>query len=178
MTSQNYLQLTPITDPKEVHRLEFMLQDIIDYPGHIKVDWLIKNEWVAVPVESASHFNKSDAEAISHALQTINCKYCFAVATEPLANFTRCFQVPTTSKSLLAFSWECSHFNFVLIPEHRSFAILCTVYDYYIVAGSTKFVKQAVGGNIETARAKFNEFASDEFWEGRLLEVAQKYQGI
>jgi hypothetical protein len=44
-----------------------------------------------------------------------------------------------------------------------SFAILCTVYDYYVVAGSSKFVEQVVGGSIEVARTRFNKFASDDF---------------
>ena len=178
MTNPKSCHLTSIIDPKDIHKLDLVIQDIIDSPGHLKVDWLINNKWIAVPVESASHFNIIDAEVISHALQTINCEYCFAIATEPFANFPRHFQVSTTSEALLNFSKQCSHFNFVLIPEDLSFAILCTVYDYYIVTGSSKFVKQAVGGSLEVAQTKFNEFASDNCWKGRLLEVAKRYKGI
>jgi hypothetical protein len=162
-TNKQDFHLTSIFDPKKINRLDLMIQDIIDSPGNFKVDWLIHNKWIAVPVESASHFNRSDTEIISHALQTINCAYCFAIATEPLANFNRYFQVSTTSEGLLTFSKQCSHFNFVLIPEDLSFAILCTVYDYYVVAGSSKFVEQVVGGSIEVARTRFNKFASDDF---------------
>lgn len=177
MNSQIPLQLTPITDPEEVQRLESLIQDIVDKPDHLDINWLINRGWVAVPVESASHFSESDAEKLSQAIQSISCEKCFAIATEPLMNFHHCFQVPTTSEGLLDFSWTCSHFNFVLVSEDKSFAVLCTISDYFIIAGTLEFVKHAVSGNIEAARSEFNRFASsNDRWKGRLLAVSKRYE--
>ena len=53
------------------------------------------------------------------------------------------------------------HTNFALIPADRSNVILCTVYDYFLVAGPVEFVKTAVGGNIKAAWDSFEEAASD-----------------
>ncbi|HXD91556.1 MAG TPA: hypothetical protein VNU00_10915, partial [Candidatus Binataceae bacterium] len=90
--------------------------------------------------------------------------------------FPNCFLVPTTERGLLDFSWECSHFNFVLMPSDRSATVLCTVYDYFLVAGPQHFVTLALGGAIEAARKEFDEEAVDPCWEGRLQRVAERYR--
>lgn len=83
MNSQIPLQLIPITDPEEVQRLEYLIQDIIDKPGHLNINWLINK---------GGHFDESDAETILQAIQAIGCENCFAVATEPLMDFLIVFE--------------------------------------------------------------------------------------
>jgi hypothetical protein len=176
----NNKSLKPITDSVIVQRLELMIEDLVDKPGDLNTDWICKMKWITVPVESASHFDENQAVMLSEALQNIGCKKCFAVAVEPLKNFPHCFNVNTTKGSLLEFSDKCSHFNFILLPEDKSFVILCTVYDYFVISGSLKFVKQAVGGNIDSARMQFKIFSSDKKWTNserrRLLSIAKKYE--
>ena len=162
MNSYIPLPFSPINDQRQCSNL-LLTQDIVDKPGHLNTDWLLNNKWALCLVESASHFDKSDADKISHALKIIGCEKCFAVATEHLDNFPHCFQLSATSEGLLDFSDECGHLNFVIVPKNRSFAILCTVYDYFIVAGNLEFVNCAVGGDMKAARAKFNEVTPNDW---------------
>jgi hypothetical protein len=69
-------------------------------------------------------------------------------------------------------------FNFVLILADRSLVILCTVYDYYLVAGPAEFVRPAVGGDIEAAWRDFEEESLDPVWEGRLEKIAKRYRNV
>jgi len=174
----DHTEIQPITDPDEVQRIQSLIEDVIDKPGHFKMERLVNKGWVVVPVESHSHFNEIGAEQLSQAMRSSGYEECFAIATEPLLDFPACFRVNTSKEGLMDFSWKCSHFNFVLIPEDRGVGVLCTVYDYFLVGGKGEFVRKAVGGSIKAAREEFNELASDDWWEGRLLEVARRYESL
>jgi hypothetical protein len=176
MTKQMPLQ--PITDEREAQRLQSLINEMGDGSIHLDADWIINNRWIAIPVESASHFAEEQAKMLSRAMQGFGHTECFAVATEPLENFPLCFRVLTTTEGLLEFSYDCGDFSFVLVPENRSFAILCTDAGYFIVGGRREFATQAIGGDLNTARAEFYDFASDDFWEGWMLTIARKYENL
>src|SRR5258708_4268116 len=125
--------LIPLVDPNEVSYCMALTRPILESPGHLSETWLMKRGWVAVPAESALHFDDGQASLLATAMQMAGCSVCFAVAAEPLQNFPCCFRVKASQKGLLAFSRECSHFNFVLIPGDLSFVVLCTVFDYFVV---------------------------------------------
>lgn len=173
------LTIEPLTDPAEVSRLMSLIEEVVDKPWHLKMDWLARHKWAAVPVESASHFDETDAELLAEATTSIGCQECYAVATEPLLPEELCYEVRTTKEGLLDFSTQCFSLNYVLIPEDRSFAILCTSEDYYIVAGPRDFVTKAVGSSLETAREKFMQFATDQAWpeaeRKNFIAVAERY---
>jgi len=156
-----------------------LIKDVVDKPWHLTMEWLARCRWAAVPVESASHFDEKDAELLSQAAASVNCYECLAAATEPLENTILCYRVPTTQEGFLEFSYETTALNYVLLPEDRSFAVLCTSEDYYIVAGPRDFVTKAVGSSIETAREKFLQFAADQFWpeaeRKNFIAVAERY---
>jgi hypothetical protein len=137
--------------------------------------WLEENEWVAVPVESACHFNYQDASQLANAIEMEKISRCYAIAAEPLKNFPKYLSMGTKTDDLLAFSWECCDFNFLLTPESFSFAVLCTVYDYFIVSGTKLFVENAVGCTVSEAHTRFLEFADGDFESDRLVAVAQRY---
>lgn len=168
-----------VTDPAEVSRAMALIEPVVEKPWHLRMDWLTTHKWVAVPVESASHFEERDAELLANAAVSIGCEECSAVATEPLLPEELCYTVPTTKKGFLDFSRQCFSLNYVLISEDRSFAVLCTSEDYYIVAGPRDFVIKAVGSSIETARKMFLSFADDRTWppseRRRLVGVAERY---
>jgi len=78
-------------------------------------------------------------------------------------------------------SAECVALSFfVLMPETRSFGVLCTPDDYYIVAGPHSFVRIALGSDIEEARKSFVDFGSNEGWPDatrkHFLSVASIYE--
>jgi len=171
-------KIQAISDPKIVQKLASMIEGMVDKPWHLNSDWIAMKKWVAVPVEKGRHFEEGEAEATAQALQAMGCEECFAIATEPMGEYPHCYRVPATKEGLLDFSSECASLNFVLTPEEQSFAILCTSEDYNVVAGPLAFVERVLGADIQTARRKFLEVASDEWWEGRLLEVARRYEEL
>ena len=174
--------ITPIEEPSGVDEAFSLIEAVVEKPGDLKLEWLIKHRWAAVPSEGAMHFNEQDAQRMSDAMFWIGCFECLAVATEPLENTTLCYRVPTTKDGLLDFSWECGSFYFVLVPRNRDFAVLCTADDYYVVAGPRRFVEQAVGCELRVARERFAKFAKDASWpepiRQHLLSVAKRYEAF
>lgn len=155
--------------------LESVISQMIEPPGLIKTDWLIKHKWLAIPVESASHFDDSDARRLAEAMKCSGDTTCFGFATEPLKEFPNRFRIEASEQGLLSFSRECAHFNFILISERVTFAVLCTVFDYFVVCGPKAFVEKALGLTIEKARQRFAEFASNSDDPKRLAAVGARY---
>ncbi len=170
--------LYPIRDSAELSVIEALKVGMVKEPVHLCLSWLRSNHWVVVPVESASHFDREQTERLSAGFAAVNCPTVFAIATEDIGHVsgpkqpgfpdTSGYSLDTSPQGLWEFSELCSHFNFVLIPADRSAAVLCTVNDYYLVAGPSAFVKPAVGGDIEAAWVQFREYAADPCWDGRL----------
>lgn len=167
-----------ISDNIFVESLHSKAERVVDRPWHLKTEWLREKDWTAVPVEKGRHFEEPDAESVSGALRAIGCAECYAVATESMGEYPSAYRLAPTKEDLLAFSDECAGLNFVLIDKGPSFAILCTSEDYNVVAGPPDFVTTALGMSVEAAREAFRDFASDEWWEGRLLLVAEKYERL
>jgi hypothetical protein len=175
------MTLTPIGGED---RTKFLARanEVTDGPYHLGVAWIRQRGWTVVPVESGGHFNESDPDAarLADAMRSAGCRECYAVAVEPVGPPPPAdvALVQATPDGLLDFSYECAHFNFLLMPDKLAFAVLCTVGDYYLVAGPTGFVRQAVGGDIERARNEFKEFATGWSEEERLLAVARRYESL
>ena len=168
-----------VIDSKRRETAFAQMRQVAESSYRIDLSAVEERHWVVVPVESASHFNAEDAARIAEACAAIGCEECHAVATEHLVPSMMCYDFKTTQSDLLEFSRECGNFNFLMFPNSMEFAILCTVKNYYLVAGSPQFVAKAVGGNVEAARSEFIEFANDEFWEPSrrefMLRIAQDY---
>ena len=166
------MRIQAVTDVKEIQRIRSLGARMLDGTAQFALSWLTEHRWAVLPFESASHFDEKDASTLSKALTSIGCKELVALATEPLNNFPNCFRVPSSKEGLLDFSENCSHFNFVLVPEHRGFAILCTVYDYFLVGGPVEFVRRAADGDVTGALERFTRFASNELG---LVELVNRY---
>jgi hypothetical protein len=171
--------IRPVTDFEVVQRAISQMRAIAESSYRIALASAKARRWIVVPVESGSHFDDNDAQTIAEACQLVRCGECLAVATESLEEKRLCYRIQMTKSGLLAFSHECGHFNYLVFPDNVSFAILCTVKDYYLVAGSTDFVTKAVGNNVEAARSEFVEFARNEFWtvseRENLTRIAEAY---
>lgn len=159
-----------------VDRLESAAKEMIDQPWHLSLRWLQERGWVAVPVEKGRHFEPEEAERVAHVLRAAGYQQLYAVATEPMGQHPSCYLLPATRPGLQEFSEETASLNFILLPETCSFAILCTSEDYNIFAGQAGLVEGLIGQGIEAGRADFRELASDEWWQGRLLQVADRYE--
>lgn len=172
------MPIQAVSDPELVQKLQASIEGLVDKPWNFNVQELARRHWLAVPSEKGRHFDDPEAENTAKAMQVLGCRECFAVATEPVGNYPHCYSVPATKEGLRDFSDECAGLNFVLVPGNETFAVLCTSEDYNIHAGPPHFVAQALGADIQTARTRFREFASDEWWQGRLLKVAERYEQV
>jgi len=168
--------LLAVSELVQIRKLRELIKPMLEPPGHLNTNWLKQNNWIAVPVESGSHFDDDDARLLAQAMQSAGFSSCLAVATELLEHFPPCFNVETTKEGLMVFGHECAHFNFVLTPASPSFAVLCTVFDYFVVSGSFAFVESALGCSLEAARARFLQFARDSHESQRLADVAARYE--
>jgi hypothetical protein len=102
------------------------------------------------------------------------------VATEPLESAPVCFRVPTTEEGLRELNEAIQDFYFILLPEDRSWAVVCTKDDYYLVGGPLRFVLLALGTSIGEARADFVGFAEStrhQRMSSGLRDVAARYEG-
>jgi len=57
------------------------------------------------------------------------------------------------------------HFNCVVVPEEGSWALICTLRDYYVVVGEEQMVASVLGKSINAARDEFKEYAGDSSWD-------------
>lgn len=175
MTSRTTIE--PITDPDE--DAASLIEDVVERPHHLRSEWIIRQGWTTVPMESAYHFYEREAEWLSEAAIASGHNECLAVPTEDFNPALPCYRVPMTQEGLLDFSWTCTGLNYVLIPEDRFFVVLCASDSYFIVAGPTDFVRKAIGTSIETARKMFLRYADDRLWpesdRRHLVDVAKRY---
>ncbi len=169
------MSLVVISNPRERVAVKRLKLGLVEEPAHLNHAWLSKESWRLVPVESACHFNETDAERLVRGFSWLGCARVLALATEDLGPFTD-YEAETSEQGRLEFNVVCCHFNYVLLPRDRSVAVLCTAFDYYLVAGPAEFVRIAVGGDIARAWEEFDEEAADPVWQGRLLKVAQRYR--
>jgi len=147
--------------------------------GNFRPEYLREHDWVVVPVESGLHFSEDDCRNISAAAKQSGTLSVCGVFMKDLSNVPGLIQIECTVKGLLTFSHQYGHFGYLLVPEQYKFAILCTLDDYYLVAGPWKFVQLAVGKAIPQAREDFEVFAGDyrssESQRARLLAIAHRY---
>ncbi len=136
-------------------------------------------EWTVVPVESASHFDEHDAERISKAASLAGKSTLYAVRLEELKCESRFVEVAVSKDGLLLFSRQYGLYNYAMIADDFTFAIICTTDDYFLLAGPRRFVEIAVGKDVLEARAEFEAFAKDDSWSDSdrswLTEISRRY---
>jgi hypothetical protein len=157
--SPRFMLFQPLQSASEIKHARSLVDPMIEDPGNFERRWLDERAWTVVPVASADHFLDSDIELVSAAFDIAGYSECLAVATEPLENTPLCYRLSTSKDALREFNRAAGAFYFMLIPEDRSCAVLCTKDDYYLVGGPAMFVATALESDIEEARRKFAEFA-------------------
>lgn len=169
-----------IKDERSLEQIRRFASELVQHVTAIRASAANDLGWSVVPVESGAHFDDDDAERIAAAIRASGNDAIVAIATESLVAEPPGYRVPATGHGLREFSQRCGHFNYLLVPEDEEFAILCTVDDYYLVAGPENFVRCAVGGDIERAQREFQDFAGDPVWSEdarrNLLSIAAQYQ--
>lgn len=175
--------LQRITSPETLSRLHDERSILLADAASFNRRTLQDRGWVVVPVQSGFHFDTGDAERLSAALAPVTTEV-HAVLAEALRHATPGYVFPPTPHGFSQFSAECGLFAYLITSLHlrTEFAILCTVDDYYLVAGKAPIVTAAVGGSLDDAFDSFDEFTSDEEWpesvRKHLLTVSQLCRSI
>jgi hypothetical protein len=153
---------------------------MVENSFYFQSDWVQKHGWVVVPIESASHIDEETAINLSSAFIEMGHETIYSIATEDVGEDYDCYEVPTSVKGLLEFSWKRCSFNYLLTSKDGSFGVLLTVEDYCLIGGSEAFVKKAIDNGIVEARREFLSFAQEgwDFAETRdfLTGVARRYE--
>ncbi len=178
MSVQNTGTLEPVLEAKLIASARARVEELVEAPDTIRMEQLSSLGWVAVPVESAGHFDEADAQNLTRALASLGQEACLAVITDEVPQADSVFRLPVTQDGLLEFSTELGHLNSVLIPETNSgFVVLCSVDDFFIVAGPEPLVRLVFPQGINSARVAFLSYANDEALPSsakeRLQEVAR-----
>lgn len=163
-----------VDNPDDVDRALSLMNDIIESGVYIRGDWIGKHGWIAVPVVKDSHVSVRQAEWLISAARLAGEDSVFAVATGDNESLP-VYRVGMNHEELEGFSKECSIYTYLLVPETMSFAMLCTIEDYNIIAGPAEFVRSALGCSISTARASFRDFVEIPGWSET---VRQFYAGV
>ena len=161
MNNKNFSQ---IKEQKKLCDIRNSLNEIIDQQINFNIDWIKKNNFAVVPIESSCHFNDEDANLIAKAIEYLSINECYVCNPDKLGLYNECYQFEISKENILILSSKFAHRNCVILPENFSFVILCTVEDYYLLCGTNNFVSIAVGGNILNAKKQFLDFALDKFW--------------
>jgi hypothetical protein len=187
------MTLIPLTNQEDLRLVLQLKGGLIEGSADFSETWMRTHEWRTIPLER-SGLSADDARLLARALDSEGCRQVLAIATEevldgssptghvapgwpdPLGSSVEAFLVDATVDGLLEFSQACSSYNFVLVPTDRSVAVLCTVYDYYLIAGPLEFVQTAAGKDISSAWHEFEECAEQPVWKGRLKEVVSRYR--
>lgn len=123
-----------------------------------------QNEWIAVPVESYSHFTPDFRERLQNITSEQGVENIFAVLIETPETNPGAYKIPTTSEGIAEFNLVCGALNCALFAEDLNWVIVCTVDEYYIVAGQEPLVLQLLLASLERAVAEFEVYVKNINW--------------
>jgi hypothetical protein len=175
--------MKPINDSKQVSYFTNLMSQMssADPQGvfEFSANWLVKQGWKAVPVESAARIPLGDISRIVHALNGAGCSQCFAIATEPLGEMPACYLLSVDDLDFRELNHELGPFRFLLTDKTGSWAISCTEW-YNVFAGQPLLLEAMLGKPIEQARQEYLEFASSlaKHPDELLLKIAKYYATI
>jgi hypothetical protein len=159
-------------------RARTILENSVSDSDSISKEYLKRRQWAAVPVESALHFDDADIDRIVTAAKNCNIPEFLAIRTEEIRE-PYCYRLSADYASLAKFSKKCSHWKYLLVAIDESFMILCTVEEYFLIAGPRWIVELIAGRSIKLARLEFHRYADSAEWHESvrtlLLEVERRY---
>lgn len=168
MTSNQKIQ--PVRDRELIDRMRQLAAGVVVGTGDVSREWVLKKHWVVVPVESDDHFSGATVARIAASCRD-GKDQCFALITEEVYNIDSCFLVPCEEAALEELNNALALFPFVLLPQERSWCIVCTKEDYYLVAGPSGFVETVVGMSIADAQAAYRR--TNGSWKSRNSFIGQ-----
>ena len=125
--------------------------------------------WIAVPVESAGHFDRHDIEWLVQALHKRHVQHVYAVVFEGW-DVAEAIKVPSSVEGIGAINSTYSFFNVIMLAEDASWLCIATVDEYFIYFGLPDFIEDAIGKNITDQYSTFQNFATNPSWPGVLAD--------
>jgi hypothetical protein len=155
-----------VSDIEEIHDASVVLRwreritPILDDLWALNLDWVRVQRWTVVPTHRGRHFEADEAARTALAVQHLGAGQIYAICTDGpgVCNY---FILLPTSAGLTAFDRQGAGRNFLLTSEDLSYVILCTSEDYNLYAGPQGFVEECLGTDVQTARQRFREGATD-----------------
>src|SRR5258708_35946612 len=187
-----------MTTVADVERFGNLVNDMMSPSGcaetDFSLDWIRKQGWKAIPVESMGRIPIPDIPRIVGALRNAGFSECLAVYNElgfkkilpllapmtPPGDTATCYVLSIDETEFRELNRQLGVFRFVLTTEGRDWAISCA--DSYNVFGAKpELLESMLGKSTDEAHKEFREFAS-VLAKGNpdyaLLRVAQYYVNV
>jgi hypothetical protein len=183
MTSQKPRAI--IEEPR-LSKLHASVAGLVKRTDQARITLSKEDDWVAVPVQGAAHLGEAQVQHLHEAWRELGCRVAFAVLLEPLRGVPDASESDTSLDGLNMFNRDFAHFNVALYTPTPKAIVICTTDDYFVVAGTEKFVTLAVGGAISDAYARFAIFGSEAGWSEKeraffssiLTALRDEYPGL
>lgn len=149
-------------------------------PFGIKENFLLSNNWAAVPYERGS-FSIELSESISKKLDLYSIEELIAIQVEEWNDKElQIFKISNSQEDLMKAFVELISFYYIIIPSKINAVLFNSPDDYQVLAGPKDFVENIFNKNIEMARKEFWEFANDKSWreidKRNFIKVAKYYE--
>jgi hypothetical protein len=170
--------LKEVTNSILLQKFSLFVKDFIEEEGwYLRPEAVKSRGWEIVPVEKGRHLEPAEIAILVKGLVKHGYRKCYApMFIEKIGDDPDCLEVPVTEEGLDEFSRKLAGINIPLISEDCSFILLFTSEEWNLYAGQKSFIEDVLGKTIKEARAEFDEFASDLYWEGRLEKLANRYK--
>jgi hypothetical protein len=172
--------LSKLTDSRLIAEAVSRRQVVADGSADLREEWLGERGLVALPEESGRHLEEDECRRLAVAFRSFGVDRLIAIANDPLLVDEMVYELAASAEDLAAFSSEFSGINALLLPATGvDMAVLFTMDDYHLVAGSRQFVS-SYAGDIHAAQEEFLRFVDDhlEVMQPTLRRVSRYLLGV
>jgi hypothetical protein len=154
------------SDPAIIRQAVFARRRLVEGPAELSGSWLAEEDRLVIAEESGTLLDPEDTPRLEAALHRVGVERLLAVSNDRLlAEEDLVYELGSGAAELNALSSEFGGMNLLLFPAGSlDVAVLCTVDDFRLVAGSSHFILSYVANPV-AARNAFLDFA-----EGHLAE--------
>ncbi|MBS1912967.1 MAG: hypothetical protein JST22_13355 [Bacteroidetes bacterium] len=181
MTSQHQSEITP---DALMHEAAQMLE-VVDGSAQLSIQWIVQRNWTVAPVgtwvdagsDRWAHFLERDAERIVRAISLRYNRALYSIPThggspESVRTLT------CETDAFVQFGIATRGKSYLLVPDDFSFAVLCSRYNYNLIAGPYSFVYSCLGTTFMAAHIDFHSevnSADDADCAAELKMVENRY---